>query len=170
VSILEFWFLLSNIVTVFGLPMAIFVFIYEQRKEREDAKEKTYLVLSDAYADFLRLVIANPDLQLRSLPAIPNPTPEQRERMLLIFDILVALFERAYILVYEVKMSHDQYRRWRTWEDYMREWCRRDDFRGALPELLKGEDPQFADYIRKVAREEAAAVHGTAAGNCAQSL
>jgi hypothetical protein len=45
----------------------------------------------------------------------------------------------------------------------MREWCRRDDFRGALPELLKGEDPAFADYIRKVAQEEAAAVRDTGA-------
>lgn len=146
--------LLSNIVTVFGLPLAIFVFAYEQRKEHEDARESTYLALSDAYADFLRLVIENPDLRLRSLPAIPDPTPEQRERMLLIFDILVALFERAYILVYEDKMTGEQLRRWRSWEDYMREWCQRADFRAALPELLQGEDPAFAAYIRRLAAEE----------------
>jgi hypothetical protein len=156
-SAIDFWYMLSNIVTVFGLPLAIFLFIYEQRKEREDAKESTYLALSDAYAEFLRLVIANPDLRLRSQPCIPNPNEEQRERMLVIFDILVSLFERAYILVYEVTMSRDQLRRWRSWEDYMREWCRRDDFRTALPGLLQGEDPAFADYIRKLAGDEAAA-------------
>jgi hypothetical protein len=111
-------------------------------------------MLSDAYADFLRLVIANPDLRLRSLPAIPNPTEEQHERMLLIFDILISLFERAYILVYGSDMSGDEARRWRSWEDYMREWCQREDFRAALPELLQGEDPAFADYIRRLAEEE----------------
>ncbi len=154
-SALDIWFLISNIVTVFGLPLAIFVFVYEQRKERESAKESAYLMLSDAYADFLRMVIANPDLRLRSQPSTLNPTEEQRERMLVIFDILVALFERAYILAYEEGMSGDQLRRWRSWEDYMREWCRRDDFRSVLPELLHGEDPAFAGYIRKLAQEEA---------------
>ncbi len=151
---LDLWYMLSSIVTVFGLPLAIFVFVYEQRKEREDAKESTYLMLSDAYSDFLRLVIANPDLRLRSQPSIPNPNEEQHERMLIIFDILISLFERAHILVYEENMSGDQLRRWRSWEDYMREWCQREDFRAALPELLHGEDPAFAEYIRKLAREE----------------
>ena len=149
----DFWYMMSSIVTVFGLPLAIFVFIYEQRKEREGAKESTYLMLSDAYAEFLRLVIANPDLRLRSQPSILNPSEEQRERMLVIFDILVSLFERAYLLVYEEEMSARQLRRWRSWEDYMREWCRRDDFCSVLPELLQGEDPEFADYIRKLAEE-----------------
>ena len=30
------WELLSYIVTVFGLPLVIVIFIYEQRKEREN--------------------------------------------------------------------------------------------------------------------------------------
>lgn len=160
-STADFWYLLSNIVTVFGLPLAIYVFIYEQHKERDDAKESAYLMLSDAYAEFLRLVIANPDLRLRSQPSILHPTEEQRERMLAMFDILVSLFERAYILAYEERMSGDQLRRWRSWEDYMREWCRRDDFRTVLPELLQGEDPAFADYIRRLAAEEGASGHAT---------
>ena len=37
----------------------------------------------------------------------------------------------------------------------MREWCRRADFRNRLPELLRGEDPDFAAYIRRLAVEEA---------------
>ena len=36
----------------------------------------------------------------------------------------------------------------------MREWCRRDDFRHALPLLLRGEDPDFVAYIRRIAEEE----------------
>jgi hypothetical protein len=36
----------------------------------------------------------------------------------------------------------------------MREWCRRDDFHNALPLLLRGEDPDFQAYIRRVAQEE----------------
>ena len=153
----EFWLLLSNVVTVFGFPLAIYVFVYQRGKDRESAEEEVFLSLSDAYADFLRLVIANPDLRLRSAPLLPNPSEEQRERMLAIFDILVALFERAYILTYERNMSEKKLRRWHSWDDYMREWCRRDDFRSTLPELLKGEDSAFSDYIRRIAREEVGA-------------
>jgi hypothetical protein len=35
----------------------------------------------------------------------------------------------------------------------MREWCRREDFRASLPELLEGEDPDFVSYIRALVAE-----------------
>ncbi len=44
-----------------------------------------------------------------------------------------------------------------SWEDFMREWCMREDFRHALPKLLPGEDPEFVRYISGLAAEEAAA-------------
>jgi hypothetical protein len=33
----------------------------------------------------------------------------------------------------------------------MREWCRNEEFRAALPELLEGEDPDFQAHIRRIA-------------------
>jgi hypothetical protein len=36
----------------------------------------------------------------------------------------------------------------------MREWVRRDDFYHRMPELLRGEDPQFAEYLRALAAQE----------------
>jgi hypothetical protein len=153
-SALETWELLSYIVTVVGLPLAIVVFLYEQHKERENEEEEVYQLLSNDYTDFLKLVIANPDLKLRSSERPPTLDEEQQERKLLIFDMLVSLFERAYLLAYEEGMSDKQLRRWRSWEDYMRQWCGRDDFRRQLPDLLKGEDPDFSAYIRRLAEEE----------------
>ena len=61
----------------------------------------------------------------------------------MLFEILVSIFERAYILVYEERMGRQSARLWSTWEDYMRAWCRRGDFREVLPQLLEGEDPDF---------------------------
>jgi hypothetical protein len=34
----------------------------------------------------------------------------------------------------------------------MGEWCRREDFRRALPQLLQGEDPGFTRYIQNLAK------------------
>ena len=150
---LETWELLSYIVTVIGLPCAIGLFVYEQRKERENEDEEVYQLLSDNYQDFLKVVLENPDLRLFSREATPDLTPEQRERKLIIFDMLVSLFERAYLLLHDESMSGKQSRRWRSWEDYMREWCARNDFRNALPDMLHGEDPDFVSYIEGLARE-----------------
>lgn len=152
---IELWELLSYIVTVIGLPMAIAIFIYEQRKERDNEDEEVYQLLSDAYHDFLKLVLSNPDLKLRSQAATPNLTEEQRERMHVIFEMLTSLFERAYLTAYDDHMTEKQTRRWHSWDDFMREWVRRDDYRSLLPWLLQGEDEDFAIYIRRLAEEEA---------------
>jgi hypothetical protein len=144
----------SFAVTVFALPFAVWVFAVEQRKERENEEEEAFQLLSDAYNDFLKVVLAHADLQLRSSAALPDPTPEQRERMLVIFDMLIALFERAYLVAHKPQMNPTEQRRWNSWDDYMREWCRREDFHNALSLLLRGEDPEFQTYIRRVAQEE----------------
>jgi hypothetical protein len=146
--------LASYVVTVVALPFAVWVFLVEQRKERENEEEEAYQHLSDAYNDFLKIVLDNADLQLRTNAALPNPTPEQNERMLVIFDMLMSLFERAYLVAYKDDMAPTEQRRWNSWDDYMREWCRRDDFFNALPLLMRGEDPSFQNYLRRVAQEE----------------
>ena len=150
----EIWEMASFVGTVIALPFAVLVFLLEQRKERDNEDEEQYQHLSDAYNDFLKVVLNNADLQLHTAPALPNPTPEQNERMRIVFDMLISLFERAYLVAYKDDMSPAEQRRWNSWDDYMREWCRRDDFFNALPLLLRGEDPAFQEYIRRVAREE----------------
>lgn len=145
---LQTWELASYVVTVIGLPLAIFVFFFEQRKERDNEEEEVYQLLSDNYQDFLKVTLDNPDLRLFAEEETPQLSEEQRERMFIIFSMLVSLFERAYLLLYEEDMSAKQARRWQSWEDYMTEWCRRADFRAMVPVLLRGEDPEFAAYLQ----------------------
>jgi hypothetical protein len=145
------------IVEVFGLPFAIFVFVLEQRKERQNEEEEIFQRLSDEYREFLKLVLDNADLQLlRRHGARQDWTEEQKERRDAIFGILISLFERAYLLVYEERMDKQELRRWKSWEDYMREWVRRVDFRASLSQLLEGEDEEFTRYIRAMADGEKA--------------
>ena len=152
-DIVEFSFYL---VETFALPFAIIVFVFERRKERLAEEEELNQRLSDEYIGFLKLVLENADLQLlhRHAP-LKELTEEQEERRFALFGILVSIFERAYILVYEEHMSRQTRRLWRSWEDYMREWCMRPDFRQALPALLEGEDPEFQSYILRIAEGEA---------------
>ncbi|WP_019882974.1 MULTISPECIES: hypothetical protein [unclassified Methylophilus] len=147
------WELLSYVVTVVGLPLAIVTFMLEQRKERENEDEEVYQLLADNYTDFLKLVMAHPDLQLRSHSEPLVMTAEQEERKLVLFEILISLFERAYLLTYDPDMRGKRLRRWMSWEDYMREWCLREDFRQHLPRLLVGEDADFVAHISRIAQE-----------------
>jgi len=146
---------LSNLVTVVGLPLAILTFVLEQRKERQNEEEEIFQRLSDEYREFLKLVLDNADLHLLRREGVAHElTEEQKERRQAIFGILVSLFERAYLLVFEEKMDKQTRRMWQSWEDYMREWVRRADFRDALPTLLEGEDEEFTHYISELMNEE----------------
>lgn len=151
---LEVWELLSYVVTVIGFPMAILVFLYEHRKDQENEEEEVYQMLSDNYQDFLKVALDNPDLGLFSVGVIEELNEEQQERQFIIFTMLTSLFERAYLVLYEEKMSPKQARRWNSWEDYIVEWCRKPHFRSSLPKLLMGEDPSFVRYIEKLAASE----------------
>ena len=156
-SPLEWLEALSYIVTVVGLPFAIAVFLYEQRRERQNEEEEIYQRLSDEYAEFLKVVLQHADLGLMRPQAVEAAlTEEERERRRVLLELLISLFERSYLLVYEENMKRQTQRLWMSWEDYMRDWCRRKDFRELLPELLEGEDPDFVEKTKGIAAEEAA--------------
>ena len=148
---LEWWELGSYVITVFGLPYAIVLFWYEQRRERQTEEEEIYQRLSDEYADFSKLLLDNADLRLIT-GGVPDEalSPEQHERKQIIFELLISLFERAYILVYEDDMNAQQKRLWASWADYIDFWCQRSDFRAAAPKVLQGEDPDFSAYMHGI--------------------
>ena len=141
---------LSYVSTIVGFPLAISIFMYEQRKERLNEEDEVYQSLSDNYQDFLKVVLDNTDLHLFTPEETQGLSSEQQERMFLIFSMLIALFERAYLMLYKPTLNAIRRRRWASWEDYMAEWCKRKDFANLLEELLNGEDPEFSRYILKI--------------------
>ena len=152
---LEWFEFLSYAVTVVGLPFAIAVFMHDRRRARMNEQEEIYQRLADEYASFLKLVLGNADLRLLRRGNGTDKLNEEQRRFAL-FNILVSLFERAYMLVYEERMDRQTRRLWLSWEDYMREWCRRAEFRAVLPTLLQGEDADFRKQIERICEEERA--------------
>jgi hypothetical protein len=113
--------------------------------------------LSDDDQDFLKQAVDHADLQLfRKEDPAQALTAEQIKRRGILFGILVSLFERACRLVFEEDMAEQTRRLSESWEDDIRERCRRSGFRAALPELWRGEDAEFCKYIWRLAGEEAA--------------
>ncbi|GAB5468518.1 MAG: hypothetical protein Kilf2KO_15480 [Rhodospirillales bacterium] len=150
---------MSYIVTILGFPAAIAVLIHEERKRRTNEERELHRSLSVEYDSFLRMAMDNADLLLFSQTSLPEqPTKEQQERTEIIFRMLVSLFEKAYIILHSEGLNEEATRLWQSWEDDMSEWCRREDFRKALPGLLEGEDDQFSRYITQLAESRPAKI------------
>ena len=147
---------LSYVVTILGFPIAIIVFVYERRRSLQNEESELHRHLSEEYDNFLRLVLDNADLLLlRHSGAELGLSEEQQERREIIFRMLVSLFEKAYIILHDEDMGRDARRRWLSWEDDMKEWCRKKGFQDVLPDLLEGEDDEFSAYILTLAKAEA---------------
>ncbi|MEM0945205.1 MAG: hypothetical protein AAGI70_14815 [Pseudomonadota bacterium] len=143
---------LSYIVTILGFPIAIWVFLAEERRRRANEAAELHRGLSEEYDNFLRLALENSDLLLlqheRQPPALSD---EQTERKEILLRMLVSLFEKAFIILYSDAMDEPARRRWQSWEDDMEDWLARPDFRALLPWLLEGEDDAFSRYITGLA-------------------
>ena len=145
---------LSYVVTILGFPVAVLVFVYEQRKRLATETDELHRRLSEEYDNFLKLVLEHADLLLfRRERSADEFSEEQLERRDLVFRMLVSLFEKAFIILHDDRMDAEARRRWNSWEDDMTEWCRRADFRALLPSLLEGEDDAFSRHILALAEK-----------------
>ena len=62
--------------------------------------------------------------------------------------MLMALFERAFILLYEDAPTGQSGRRWQSWADFFSYWLKRPDFARYVENNLQGEDPAFVAFVR----------------------
>ena len=152
---MQVWELLSYLVTVLGLPVAVLTIWREMRAERaneakelEQREDEIYVQLSQQYSAFLEAVLAHPELDVLDDGSNDSLTPEQKRRQAIYYEMLMALFERAYILLYEESPSAEGGRRWGSWADFFAYWLKRPDFARYVENNLTGEDPAFVDFVR----------------------
>jgi hypothetical protein len=159
---LRFWEFASYLVTVLGLPLALFAIWREMRAERineakeiEQREDEIYVELSQQYSAFLESVLANPELDLlgeapsgRAVSGEAELSPALKQKRQVYYEMLIALFERAFILLHEPSAQGDAARRWQSWADYMDWWLKKPDFRAYALANLDGEDAAFAAFVR----------------------
>ena len=142
-TFLEFMELLSYIATVIGIPLALMTFIHQEKKERQSEQEEIYDKLMEHYSEIQEKLFEYPELDQHE---IPLTDPEANRRQQILYEMLVSLFERAFILLYgETDPAYQ--RMWNSWLDYIDIWASRPNFRAALPIMMRGEDRDFADFM-----------------------
>jgi len=83
-------------VTAIGLPLAILVFLYEQRRERQNDQEEIFQRGFDEYRECLKLVVEISNLHLLQREVSTHELSSGlKERRFVIFGIRVSLIERA---------------------------------------------------------------------------
>lgn len=145
-SVLEWFEFLSYLATVIGIPLAVWTFILQEKKERQNEQEEIYDKLMAHYAEIQEKLFHYPELDVHDTP---SPDAETMRRQYILYEMLVSLFERSFILLESEKDPAYQ-RMWNSWVDYIHQWLAKPNFRAALPALMKGEDPDFVAYMSEL--------------------
>lgn len=144
----------SYAVTILGVPIAIYLFYQEKRKERKEREYGTYNALDDKYIEFLNLCLQNTDLNIYYVKRNDNVdlTLDQERKQLIIFEILISILERAY-LMYEDQNTLIKKEQWEGWNIYMYEWMRQENFKNSWKILGKQWEFNFINHMNKILRE-----------------
>lgn len=146
--------IISLSITIVGVPIAIFIFYKEKRKERKDREYLTFNALDDKYLDFLNLCLSNQDLGIYEM-SNKKLSEEQQTRAIIIFEILVCLFERAYLMYKEHNKSIIG-KQWSGWLAYIADWMGYTSFRSAWKTILSSQfDGEFLEFMNKVYDDKA---------------
>ncbi len=143
-SWLEFWEMLSYVVTVLGLPAAIFLYFKDNTKERLAEQQEIDGQLKQEYNDILDNLIEHPELDCHDKPLSGDQALQQAR----IYQKLIGCFETSFIRLYD-RPERELQRMWYSWQDIIDEWLRQPNFAQALPQLLVGEDENFAIYMEQ---------------------
>jgi len=150
-SLAEWMDVLANITMILGFPIALLVFIYDRRKERREREYGTYHALDEKYLEYLRMCIDNPHLNLYDVPLKKPPRLSETEktRQSAMFDILVSLLERAF-LMYQDQSNKVKRAQWIGWNEYMRDYASHPVFRETWKTRGIDFEVDFTKYINQL--------------------
>lgn len=144
---------LSYTVVIVGLPLALLQYRRKTLKEQSDREYGTYNALDEKYLEFLQLCYANPRLDVFDIPdeqsLILEPTEVKQE--LIAFTMLISMFERAFLMYHDQQDSIRE-RQWSGWHAYIRDYCRRKNFRRAWPFAGGQFDTDFQAFMESEIR------------------
>jgi hypothetical protein len=146
--------LLSYAAVVVGVPAGLFQYYRTVKKEQQDREYGTYNALDEKYLEFEKLCLEHPYLDVFDIPdqAPIQLTEPQKKEELIAFTMLFSIFERA-CLMYSDESTAIKQRQWTGWEEYIRRFCKRENFRRAWATSGNTFDTTFQDYMAQCLRE-----------------
>jgi len=141
---------LSFLVVLFGVAIGLVQYLRAVKKEQLDREYGTYNALDEKFLEFQNLCLAHPDLDIFD---VPDKTPgtltaEQQKKELIAFTILFSIFERAYLMYHDQSTAIKQ-KQCTGWDEYIQDFCKRENFKRAWHESGATYDKDFEQYIQR---------------------
>jgi len=137
---------LSYVATIVGIPLALALFFFDRRAERWERRQRIYEAPNALYADYLRLCMEHPDLDIFDVPAPTLYTTENKKKEWIAFTLLVSMMESAYLL-YRDHPDPSSNSQWPGWVEYMQWWLSRPNFADAWGMLSLQFDSEFVHFV-----------------------
>lgn len=145
----------SDSIQVATLLIAGLSIWWQLKKANEDRENGTYDSLDVRFTRFLEICSKYPDLEVYA----PNRDnwdeldSQQRRRQLILYQMLVSILERAYILynnTYTLKSASRRHQ-WEGWVQYMRDYADAPAFQYAwhVEKIGRDMDATFVDFMEK---------------------
>ena len=149
-TIAQYLEIATFIITILGLPFALYIYIDEQKAQLAEREYGTYDALDDKYIELQQLCLQYPKLDIFDSPFInPNTlTEEDQKQEEAILLIRISIFERAF-LMYQREAAQAKANQWEGWEIDILEWLERKNFKDIWQVHKQYYDKTFVDYFDK---------------------
>jgi hypothetical protein len=151
---------IATIVGAFSVPFAVFLFFREMSIHRAEREISTYNDLAGEYRDFLKLCLESGFDPYGNQSDTSIESGGLSTDRLIIYEMLVSIFETAF---FQYRMHSNVFKdaQWSGWNTYIRDWCRRPEFRYAWKERLGGQfDTDFVKHMNGIMRDvESGSLH-----------
>lgn len=139
----------SYVAVLIGIPTALVSYLQAKQRQWEESERQTYDSLNRELIGWYQLCLNHPRLDIFDAPEA-NPADlsnaERKEEMILL-TILISIFERAFLMYHDQRRAFRQ-RQWTGWDQYIRHYARRENFRRAWCTGGASYDAGFEQYMR----------------------
>lgn len=135
---------LANAAAFLGIPVGIFLFLRDRRREREDRELSAFTTLNSLYVDYLRLCLDRPHVA-----AVEADVGDAARDQDLLLHIVVSILESAFLL-YRDQRTAFRSAQWAGWNDYVRLWCAHPEFKKRWPDVIEQYDHAFVAHVRQI--------------------
>ena len=140
--------LATFIITIMGVPAALYIYLKEQNDQRSEREYGTFDALDQKYIEIQQLCLEYSELDVFDSP-FANPkelSEEQQKQEEAILLIRISIFERAF-LMYQRTTSKSKKDQWQGWEVEIKEWLERDNFKSVWSEHGPYFDKSFFEHF-----------------------
>ena len=162
-TVLRILQMLSYASVLLGIPLALLQYFLVKRREKRDREYGTYNALDERYLEFQKLCLQHPYLDTFDVPDAKPETlsDQQKKEELIVFTMLFSIFERSFLMYYD-QSTEIKRKQWSGWDEYIRSYCARPNFRAAWLKSGTTFDTDYQAYMstmlgRIVPAEEATA-------------